>query len=162
MTDIIDVENKIRTEDFRTTLEEMLGKYETVRLDDCKGCGNPWFFKMHDRVRCTTCGLDLKTELTPPNPPFKQIWLRDVDWLDETPERNVEEYMPVYVIKPEDHAQLAQEVQDLYALLLDVFSQGTRGADGKYDHQCLSAYEHAQSYLIENGLIKDEDCSRKA
>ena len=57
-------------------------------------------------------------------------------------------------------------------LLFSCFAQGTNrlengpGLGGeksiwKYDHMCLSAYESAQDYLIEHGLIKKEECSRK-
>ena len=31
----------------------------------------------------------------------------------------------------------------------------------QYDHMCLSAYESTQDYLIEHGLIKKDECSRK-
>ena len=33
--------------------------------------------------------------------------------------------------------------------------------DYTYDHMCLSAYESTQDYLIEYGLIKKDECSRK-
>ena len=45
-------------------------------------------------------------------------------------------------------------------LILDLFAQGCRNGD-KYDHLCISSYENAQDYLIERGMIKPEECSRK-
>ena len=43
-------------------------------------------------------------------------------------------------------------------LILDLFVQGCKMPSGKYNHCFLSAYEEAQRYLIERGIIKAEDC----
>jgi len=49
-------------------------------------------------------------------------------------------------------------------LIFNLFAQACEetGSDGeaKYDHYCMSAYEQAQAYLIEEGIIKEEDCIR--
>lgn len=48
--------------------------------------------------------------------------------------------------------------------VLEMFAQSCADTERdkfKYDHQCISAYEDAQAYLIEQKLIKAEDCRRK-
>lgn len=60
-------------------------------------------------------------------------------------------------------------IEDLKEHLMSCFSQGThiRPDYAKqpdkwvYDHMCLSAYEDAQDFLIGQGMIKKEECSRK-
>jgi hypothetical protein len=37
------------------SLSEKISKYETVRRDNCKACGNPWWFDMINHFECTTC-----------------------------------------------------------------------------------------------------------
>lgn len=39
-------------------LKDKMDKYETVKSDNCKSCGNPSFFKKDDVLECTTCGAD--------------------------------------------------------------------------------------------------------
>jgi len=60
----------------------------------------------------------------------------------------------------EEKEELTQEQE----LIFNLFAQACEGAgsDGKvkYDHYCMSVYEHAQDYLIEEGIIKEEDCIR--
>lgn len=62
------------------------------------------------------------------------------------------------------------EIQELREMIFDLFSQGTYqrklDKDGKtesydYDHMCISSYENAQEKLIEWGMIKESECSRK-
>ncbi len=62
--------------------------------------------------------------------------------------------------------QLTERLAYAEELLLHCFSQSCHYKDEKYpefkyDHMCLSAYEHTQDYLIEHDLIKKEECSRK-
>ena len=52
--------------------------------------------------------------------------------------------------------------------LLDCFSQGTYRTESyekrdewAYDHGFLSAYENAQDYLVEQGMIDQKRCYRK-
>lgn len=33
-----------------------MSKYKTVNADNCKHCGNPWFFDRKFDLECTTCG----------------------------------------------------------------------------------------------------------
>lgn len=62
-----------------------------------------------------------------------------------------------------------KENEELKEHLLSCFSQGTHIRPDfqkdpnhwVYDHMCLSAYESAQDFLIEKGLIKKEECCRK-
>lgn len=55
---------------------------------------------------------------------------------------------------------LVGEVRRLRELLMDVFSQGTRMPDGRYDNFCISAYEDATDYLLAAGLVKYEELVR--
>lgn len=44
-------------------------------------------------------------------------------------------------------------------LILDLFAQVCqRQTDDKYDHMFISAYEEAQKYLIDHGIIEQEEC----
>ena len=56
----------------------------------------------------------------------------------------------------------AKELEEVRELLRDVFMQATcrKTVEGKwvYNNHYLSAYEHAQGYLIKHGLIEEKDC----
>lgn len=57
---------------------------------------------------------------------------------------------------------LQQELTKANEMILCLFDQSAYDTqDSKYDHMCISTYESAQEYLIERGLIKAEECSRK-
>lgn len=45
-------------------------------------------------------------------------------------------------------------------LIMALFEQSC-GTGNQYDHRCLSTYEHAQDYLIQKGLVKENECRRK-
>ena len=38
------------------TLEKMMQTYETVERNNCRDCGNRWWFSMEHGYSCTTCG----------------------------------------------------------------------------------------------------------
>jgi len=57
---------------------------------------------------------------------------------------------------------VGQGLSDRDELILSLFCQGCSGGkDGKYNHLFISAYEEAQAYLINNGIIKQEECEHK-
>jgi hypothetical protein len=37
------------------SLEERILKYHTVERNECRDCGNKWWFSMEDCYVCTTC-----------------------------------------------------------------------------------------------------------
>jgi hypothetical protein len=45
-------------------------------------------------------------------------------------------------------------------IILSLFTQGCMTDSGLYDHAFLSAYEYAQAYLIERGIITLAQCAR--
>ncbi len=61
-----------------------------------------------------------------------------------------------------DQVPVDRSLSEEQELLLSCFRQACtkRNETGKvtYSHGWLSAYEHAQEYLIQNGIIKAEDC----
>lgn len=50
-------------------LEEMIQKYETVERNNCKDCGNLWWFSMPDGYVCTCCA---KTHGRSTGDPYKE------------------------------------------------------------------------------------------
>lgn len=60
---------------------------------------------------------------------------------------------------------VCQEVKSADVLILRMFEQACSDHSDEhgvtfYDHRYLSAYEHAQAYLIERGLIEEKRCLR--
>ncbi len=55
-------------------------------------------------------------------------------------------------------AMIEKQNEELRYLVLELFSQGATGPDGKYCHSFISTYEYAQRKLIEWGMIKQKDC----
>lgn len=72
-------------------------------------------------------------------------------------------------VRLSDYMAQTNKLADALDHLLSCFSQGTHVRPNYvnnpdkwvYDHMCLSAYEDAQDFLIELGMIKLEECSRK-
>jgi hypothetical protein len=50
------------------------------------------------------------------------------------------------------------EVEAMADLIMSMFSQGCMMPDGLYSHDCISAWEEAQAWLIEHDMIKPEQC----
>lgn len=73
------------------------------------------------------------------------------------------------LVRLSDYIAQVQKTNDAMEHLLSCFSQGTHYRPDYekepnkwvYDHGCLSAYEDAQDFLIEHGVIKLEECSRR-
>ena len=52
-----------------------------------------------------------------------------------------------------------KEIIESDELLADVFSQACwLEYKGKYCHSYISSYERAQAYLVNKGIIKEEEC----
>ena len=47
------------------------------------------------------------------------------------------------------------KIRDIDELLLDVLNQACGNERGHIDNECLSAYEHACSYLKKKGLLEE-------
>lgn len=45
-------------------------------------------------------------------------------------------------------------------LIFDLFAQGCQ-RNGIYDHDCISAYENAQAYLVRHEIIREDECGYK-
>jgi len=50
-----------------------------------------------------------------------------------------------------------EDVEYMYILILDLFKSACM-FNGKYHHMFNSLYEETQEFLINIGLIKEEDC----
>lgn len=67
-------------------------------------------------------------------------------------------------------AMLKLQLKEAQELVHDLFNQGCQikppdnpgSWEGvQYDHQCMSTYEYTQKYLIEHGLLEEDQCLRK-
>lgn len=41
------------------TLAHMMQTYETVKRDNCRDCGNPWWWSLEECYSCTMCGKNI-------------------------------------------------------------------------------------------------------
>lgn len=65
-----------------TTLAEKIQKYETVKRENCRDCGNPWWFSEEHSYVCTTCaktsgrstGDEYKPKAAGKVPTHKKSW----------------------------------------------------------------------------------------
>lgn len=55
-------------------------------------------------------------------------------------------------------AKLEAELAEAREFIFDLFLQGCLLPNDTYNHQYISAYEHAQTYLIVHGIITQEQC----
>lgn len=53
---------------------------------------------------------------------------------------------------------LTEEIKTMADLIMAMFDQACLMSSEFYDHQCILAYEQAQAWLIEHGMITSEQC----